>query len=191
MNTPALRRQRGMTLIVALVMLVMITLLAMSTFNLGKSSIQVVNNMQNRDEGIAASRRVLDEAMSNTRFFETPEDALAAPCSNSNQRCHDVNGDGKADIVTTLSKPSCVKARSIKTTELDLANTEDQGCSVGIQQGGFGMAGSAAVTGNSMCADTTWEMMATSQDQHVESKVEVVQGVGVRVSSDSVDTSCK
>jgi type II secretory pathway pseudopilin PulG len=191
MTSPALRRQRGMTLIVALVMLVMITLLAMSTFNLGKSSIQVVNNMQNRDEGIAASRRVLDEAMSGTRFFETPEDALANPCANSNQRCHDINGDATTDIVTTLSQPSCVKARSIKSTELDLSNTEDQGCSLGTQQGGFGMAGSSAVTGNSMCADTTWEMMATSQDQLVQSKVDVVQGVGVRVSSDAVDSSCK
>ena len=55
MKLHAFHRQRGMTLFVALVMLVLISLLAMSTFNLGKSSIQVVNNMQNRDEGIAAS----------------------------------------------------------------------------------------------------------------------------------------
>jgi Tfp pilus assembly protein PilX len=190
MKYPVLQRQRGMTLFVALVMLVLITLLAMSTFNLGKSSVQVVNNMQNRDEGIAASRRVLDEAMSSTRFSDTPEDALAAPCINSNQRCHDINGDGAVDIVTTLSKPACVKVRSIKTNELDLALEEDRGCSVGTPQT-FGMAGSSAQTGNSLCADSTWELLATSEDKQVQSKVEVVQGVGLRISSDNVDTSCK
>ena len=190
MKHPALHRQSGMTLVVALVMLVLITLLAMTTFNLGKSSIQVVNNMQNRDEGIAASRRVLDEAMSGTRFFETPADALAAPCQESNKRCSDVNGDGINDIVTTLTKPACVKVKKIKTQELDLEKKEDQGCSVGTQQGTFGMANSNAVTGNSMCAESTWEMTAISEDQQVQSRVEVVQGVGVRISSDNVETSC-
>lgn len=190
MNTPVLQRQRGTTLLVALVMLVLITLLALSTFNLGKSSIQVVNNMQNRDEGIAASRRTLDEAMSSTRFFETPEDSLAAPCTNSNQRCHDINGDGTVDIVTTLQKPACVKARSIKTIELDLTVEDDRNCTVGTGTT-FGMAGTSTVTGNSLCADSTWEITATSEDQQVQSRVEVVQGVGVRVKSDNVDTSCK
>lgn len=190
MKTPVLQRQRGMTLFVALVMLILITLLAMSTFDLGKSSVQVVNNMQNRDEGIAASRRVLDEAMSSKRFFDTPEDALAAPCGDSNKRCHDTNGDGTVDIVTTLSRPACVKARSIKNSELDLADQEDRGCSVGVSQN-FGQVGGAAQQGNSMCADSTWELLATSEDQQVQSQVEVVQGVAVRVSADNVETSCK
>jgi len=183
----ALRQQRGMTLVVALVMLVLITLLAMTTFNLGKSSIQVVNNMQNRDEGIAASRNVLDEAMSSTRFFDTPADALDQPCLNSNHRCFDMNGDGVIDIVTALSAAKCVKVRTIKSNELDLGVDEDRGCSVGSSND-HGIVGPK---GNSMCADTTWEMTATSQDQHVQSEVEMVQGVAMRVSTDNVETSCK
>jgi Tfp pilus assembly protein PilX len=190
MKFPSHQRQRGMTLIVALVMLVLITMLAMTTFNLGKSSIQVVNNMQNRDEGINASRNVLDEAMSSTRFFETPEDALNAPCLNSNHRCYDVNGDGINDIVAALSNATCVKVRTIKSNELDLNNEEDRGCSLGAS-GDFGIVGGRAQKGDSMCADTVWEMTATSEDQLAQSRAEVVQGVGVRVSSDSVETSCK
>lgn len=190
MKSPALQRQRGMTLFVALVMLVLITLLAMSTFNLGKSSIQVVNNMQSRDEGIAASRRVLDEAMSSTRFIDTPQDALAAPCGTSNVRCSDVNGDGLNDIVTTLSKPSCIKVKSIKNMDLNLGNSEDRGCTVGVQQGTFGQANSGGTSGNSMCSDTTWEMTASSEDKTVQSKVDVVQGVAVRVATSNADTYC-
>jgi len=184
----ALRRQSGMTLVVALVMLVLITLLAMTTFNLGKSSIQVVNNMQNRDEGIAASRSVLDEAMSSTRFFDTPNDALDQPCLNSNHRCFDLNGDGVIDIVTSLSAAKCVKVRTIKTNELELSSEEDRNCSVGAS-GNSGIVGSDK--GNSMCADSTWEMTATSQDQQAQSEVQVVQGVAMRVATTNIETSCK
>lgn len=188
MKHPAVRRQRGMTMVVALVMLVLITLLAMTTFNLGKSSIQVVNNMQNRDEGIAASRNVLDEAMSSTRFFDTPNDALNQPCLNSNHRCFDLNGDSVIDIVTVLSPAKCIKVRTIKTNELDLGVEEDRNCSVGSSNS-TGIVGSDK--GNSMCADSTWEMMATSQDQQAQSEVQVVQGVAMRVSTTNIETSCK
>lgn len=189
MKSPAFQRQRGMTLFVALVMLVLISLLALSTFNLGKSSIQVVNNMQNRDQSIAASRRTLDEAISSNRFFDTPSDSLASPCGSPNHRCHDINGDGVDDIVTTLSKPACVKIKTLRATDLDLSKSEDAGCAVGVQQGQSGMMG--APTDNSLCADTTWEITATSEDKLVQSKVEVVQGVAVRIPQANADTSCK
>lgn len=188
MKSHAFHRQRGMTLFVALVMLVLISLLAMSTFNLGKSSIQVVNNMQNRDQSIAASRRTLDEAISSNRFFDTPQDALASFCGTANHRCHDINGDGVNDIVTTLSRPSCIKVRTVQTRELDLNNDEDAGCAVGVQQGQSGLIGGKP--GNSLCADTTWEMTASSEDSQTQTKVEVVQGVGVRVPQANADTSC-
>jgi hypothetical protein len=42
-----------------------------------------------------------------------------------------------------------------------------------------------------MCADSTWEMMATSQDQQAQSEVQVVQGVAMRVSTTNIETSCK
>jgi len=189
MKSPALQRQRGMTLFVALVMLVLISLLAMSTFNLGKSSIQVVNNMQNREQSIAASRRTLDEVISSNRFFDTPADSLAAPCGTSNHRCHDINGDGVNDIVTTLTTPACVKVKTLRAADLDLANSEDAGCAVGVQQGQSGLMG--APTDNSLCADTTWEITASSEDKLVQSKVDVVQGVAVRIAQANAETSCK
>ncbi len=189
MKSPALQRQRGMTLFVALVMLVLISLLAFSTFNLGKSSIQVVNNMQNRDQSIAASRRTLDEAISSNRFFDTPADSLASPCGSPNKRCHDINGDGVNDIVTTLTTPVCVKVKNLRAPDIDMSNSEDAACAVGVQQGQSGLVG--APTDNSLCADTTWEIIATSEDKLVQSKVEVVQGVAVRIPQANAETSCK
>src|SRR5437763_142545 len=42
-------RQRGATLIVSLIMLLLITLLAVSSFTLGKANLQIVGNIQQRE----------------------------------------------------------------------------------------------------------------------------------------------
>ncbi len=184
-----LQRQRGVTLVVALIMLVLLTLLALTSFNLGKSNLQIVSNMQQRDEAIAASREVIEETISNTRFFDTPTNLLNNPCDGVlNTRCIDVNGDGTTDVRVALTPaPSCVKAAYIKTTTLDLSDSEDLACSAGSSQN-FGVAG--AYTGNSECANSVWEVHAVATDVATEATVEVVQGIAVRVDKDSIATNC-
>lgn len=185
---PRLRRQRGVTLITALVLLVLLTLVALTTFNVGKSNLQIVSNMQQRDEAAAAAREVLEEVISNTRFTVTPEHVLATPCGADNQRCVDTNGDGKDDVrVKITPSPKCVKAPVIKNTALDLARAEDQVCSMGSSQS-FGVAG--AVDGNSACADSVWEISAEATDIETEAQVTVTQGVAVRVARDDVTNNC-
>ncbi|TLY59071.1 MAG: hypothetical protein E6K48_12365 [Gammaproteobacteria bacterium] len=49
-------RQRGATLIVSLIMLLLITLLAVSSFTLGKANLQIVGNMQQRNQAFAAAQ---------------------------------------------------------------------------------------------------------------------------------------
>ena len=186
---PHAGRERGITLVTALVMLVLLTLVALTSFNVGKSNLQIVSNMQQRDEATAAAREVIEETISNTRFFVTPEHILANPCGAPNQRCVDTNGDGKTDVkVAIAQKPKCVKAPVIKNTALNLGDTEDERCSMGSPQGGFGIAG--AVDGNSACADSIWEITAAATDVETEAKVEVTQGVAVRVARDDVTNNC-
>ena len=183
-----LHRQQGATLVVALIMLVLLTLLALTSFNVSKSSLQVVSNMQQRDEAVAAAREVIEETISSTRFFNTPGDVLANPCGGPNQRCIDTNGDGRTDVTVTLTPPpSCVKAQSIKNSDLDVANEDDAGCTIGAQQN-YGTAG--AVTGNSECANSIWEVTAVATDATTQATVNVTQGIAVRVAKDDVATSC-
>lgn len=185
---PLQRRQRGVTLVTALVMLVLLTLIALTTFNVGKSNLQVVSNMQQRDEAAAAAREVIEEAISNTRFTVTPDAVLAKPCGADNQRCVDTNGDGQDDVrVQIKPRPKCVMAPMIRNTALDLAKVEDQVCSMGSSQS-FGIAG--AVDGNSACADSVWEIGAEATDIETEAQVTVTQGVAVRVARDDVTNNC-
>lgn len=183
-----LHRQQGITLVMALIMLVLLTLLALTSFNLGKSNLQVVSNMQQRDEAIAAAREVIEETISNTRFFNTPAAVLDTPCGAPNTRCIDVNADGVNDITVTLTPaPVCVKAQIIKNSSLDLADTEDAGCSVGSAQN-FGVAGAA--TGNSECANSVWDVNAVAIDNTTQASVKVTQGIAVRVARDDIATNC-
>jgi Tfp pilus assembly protein PilX len=182
-------RERGITLITALIMLVLLTLIALTSFNLGKSNLQIVTNMQQRDEAQAAAREVLEETISNTRFFVTPDNILANPCNGeANTRCVDSNGDGKTDVKVAIAPaPKCVKAPVIKNTALRLEKTEDAECSMGSPQN-FGVAG--AVDGNSACADSIWEVTAVATDVETAAQATVTQGVAVRVARDDVTNNC-
>jgi len=184
----SLRRQRGITLITALIMLVLMTLIALTAFNVGKSNLQVVSNMQQRDEAQAAAREVIEETISNTRFFVTPNDILADPCGEANHRCVDTNGDKKPDVKVALAPaPKCVNAPVVRNSALNLANPEDAGCSMGGGQN-FGVAG--AVDGNSACADSIWEINAIATDMQTQAEVKVTQGVSVRIARDDVTNNC-
>lgn len=185
----AARRQRGFTLMVALIMLVLLTLLALSSFNLGNSDLQIVSNMQQRTQAVGAARETLEQVISSTRFFTTPADSLANACNGvANTHCVDTNGDGQTDVTVELTPaPACVKTQAIKNTALDLSNSEDVGCALGAAQS-FGVAGS--VTGDSLCENSLWEVHAVATDQVTEARAEVVQGISVRVAKDDVATSC-
>jgi Tfp pilus assembly protein PilX len=182
------RRQRGMVLLVGMIMLVLMTLFAVTTFNLGKASLQIVGNMQQRNEAVTIAQSAIEEAISTTQFFLTPGTVFFKTCSGPNTRCYDINGDGKADITVALTpNPVCIAARTIKNASLNLADTNDMGCAVGTSQS-FGIVGS--VTGDSLCASSVWEINAVAADAVTQTRAVVAQGVAVRVPTDNVGASC-
>lgn len=190
---PMQHNQHGATLVISLILLVMLTLFAVTSFNLGKSSMQTVGNMQHRNEAMSAAQQVLEETISTTRMFETPSAIIlnGDPGCNggaANTKCVDVNGDGGTDIIVTLTPtPSCIKAQPILNSNLDNTKASDTGCSVQAAQA-LGVAGAA--TGNSLCADSLWEATAVAQDNSTGAKFSVTQGIGVRVALDDITASC-
>ncbi|HET7401625.1 MAG TPA: PilX N-terminal domain-containing pilus assembly protein [Usitatibacter sp.] len=82
MNIPAisqggLRRQRGITLVVALILLVMVTLLAISSFRASNTNLKVVSSMQGRNEAVAASQAAIEQVISNANFTTDPTGVAA------------------------------------------------------------------------------------------------------------------
>jgi len=193
--TAGLRRQRGTTLIVALIMLVLLTLFAVSSMNTANTNLRVVGNMQEKNEALAAAQQVLESVISTPQFIANPANAVPVPCGQANKACTDVTGDGVPEFTTTLlgpeptspAQPTCVTVQPIKNADLVLSNPEDLGCSSGQQQQ-FGVAG--AVTGDSLCSNTVWEVKARTVSENTGATVTVTQGVGVRVSADTAGSSC-
>lgn len=183
-----LNRQQGITLVTALIMLLLLTILALTSFSLGNSNLRVVGNMQRREQALAAAHQVLEETISSAQFATTPDNAVPNPCGAPNQRCIDADGDGKTDIKVTLSPPpACSKVQPIKNSDLNLNDSEDAGCAVGASQN-FGVAG--ATDGNSDCDNSVWDVSAVATDTATQASVKVVQGVAVRIARDDVASNC-
>jgi Tfp pilus assembly protein PilX len=186
MTVTPMRRQQGSTLVVALIMLVLLTLFATSSFNTAKTNLMVVGNMQATTEAANVAQQAIETMISTTQFITSPSNAVASPCGGTpNTLCFDVNGDNVTDYTTTFTpQPTCIIVKAIKNSELVLTNTEDLGCSAGQQQQ-FGVSG--ATSGDSLCSNTVWEISARTTGTTGASAT-VIQGIGIRVSND--DASC-
>jgi Tfp pilus assembly protein PilX len=183
--TPRRSRQRGATLMVSMIMLLLITLLTIASFKLGKGNLQIVNNMQQRSQTQVAAQSAIELAISSPNFAATPNDAIPippaaavpTPCSRlSNTTCVDVNGDGITDVTVALAS-TCVRTQVISNAVLDLTKPKDVGCSLGASQN-FGIAG--ATNNNSLCADMLWDLQAVATDAISNAQSTIHQGVTLR-----------
>lgn len=102
MIVPRLRKmQQGVTLIVGLIMLTLITVMAVTAFQLSMGNQQSVGNMQFRDQALAAANFVLEQQVAGN--LETPIEAQTGiPV--------DLNDDGTSDILVDVAVPTCMTA---------------------------------------------------------------------------------
>jgi Tfp pilus assembly protein PilX len=177
MNSPS-SRQQGAALIVSLIMLILISLLAVASFRLGKSDLQIVGNMQQRKQALSAAQQTIERVISTTQFTATPTNAVPNPCNGPNTACVDVNGDGVADVNVNIVV-SCKAIQPIPTTYPSI----DPGCLVGTNpnQGTVG-----ASNNNSQCSNSVWDVQATATDVVTNAQYVVDQGVAVKVPSADV-----
>ncbi len=190
MNLQAIgSRQRGMALVVGLILLALMTVMAITSFNIGRTSLDIVGNMQQRQQVIVAANSAIQEAISTVRLFQAPGSIFLDPCGGTqNTRCFDINNDGEPDITVTLSpQPTCIQAQTIPNGALTLGDPNQAGCATGAAQT-FGIEGAA--TGSSLCANSVWEVTAVATDVVTGAEIVVTQGAAVRVSTDDVGTTC-
>lgn len=191
MNTTP-HSQRGITLVVSLIMLVLMTLLAATSFNMAKNDLNVVGNMQQRSQTRDAARAVLEMTYSSTSFMNTPSSSLIGTCAGNNiinSTCFDFNGDGDDDVKVAISPaPACLTAQTILNSSLDLSDPNDLGCAVGVSNQTGIVGGNTA--GASLCANTVWELNLTATDLSSGANSTVTAGAAARTSMDNVAAAC-
>ena len=192
-------RQRGVTLLVALIFLLIFALLAAAALNSTLTSGQAIGNMQWRNEAIAAANDAIDQILSTTDFATNTANFTALV--NATPYQVDINGDGINDITVSFplvsidggaaaAGPRCLRFRSIPLTALNATAPNDIGCfgSSAAENSGLGTADAGGGTGTtpfaagqSICANTEWAVPVRAADAVTRTSVTVVQGVGVRV----------
>jgi len=169
--------QHGATLTIAMIMLVLLTLFVLAAMNMTNMNFKVMGNEQARNEALAAGQQAIEQVAS-TNF-------PAAPVASTVNV--DVNGDGTNDYVVAVAKPVCQNSIPIKLVELDITKAGDIPCfGSGVSPApGVPMGGS----GNSLCANTQWDISATVTDPttNTGTTVTVHQGIGQRV---PIGTTC-
>lgn len=100
MRSAGFSSQRGATLIIGLIMVVLITLIVVNAFTLSSSNLKSVGNMQMRDESIAAANQAIEQVLSSN--FTDPPTATSINV--------DINKDDTNDYVVSVAAPACIRA---------------------------------------------------------------------------------
>jgi len=179
--------QRGATLIIALIMLVALAMLSAWAFNGSQMNMRVVGNSQARQEVVGAAQAAIELTIS-SQMFATDPVAVAASAIPV-----DVDGDAQSDYQAQLSPPpSCYRVRVLKVNELDPGNAGDREClgSSGSPNPGIETTGSAPPTGDSLCADSEWNVRAVVTDPRSNANAAVNQGVAIRSLTTDTANAC-
>ena len=176
-------RQRGISLVLGMIMLVLLTLLAVSAFQASNVNLRIAGNMQVRQEMQAASQTAIESVLSSPSFVDTsiPVPSVAVSLNNATY------------TVDFTPAPSCTGIVDIPTEDLVPTNPDDFVC---IPSGALPGASSGIFTAGgppsppSYCSNTRWAVIANVADANSGGNTTLEQGVAVRMSKPKALTGC-
>ena len=167
-------RQRGATLLVGMVMLVLLTLLALSAINSSTVNLKVVGNMQYQAEAKSAAQAGLNTIMSKGSYFSDPG---TAPTSIT----VDTTGDGNADYTVAITPPCILSTTSIPVSQLSVSSANDLLCLSSSTLKNAGIMGQNTGAALSDCARVTWQVTAAVNDTITNANVQLVEAANQRM----------
>jgi hypothetical protein len=201
-----MRAQRGSVLLVVMIFLLVFGMMTAAAFRGSMTSVQAIGNMQWRNEAITAANDAIDRLLSTADFATNT--AVVTQGVNAAPFPLDINGDGVTDISVNFPPvprdvgpdrpgPRCLRAEPIPAAQLNPSLPADLGCFGSSSSGssGLGIAAGAGGTGTatvtqspSLCSNTEWSITVRAVDAVTNTRVDVVQGVGVRVPTTAIPT---
>ncbi len=163
------RSQTGVTLLVTLIMLILVTLMVTTAFSLSKSNLKSVGNMQFRNEALAAANVAIEQQISSAANFTNPvaksisvgsyNVSVAKPvCMYTTDVVEDNSADGNANI--KMDGPSSASSNSGTGT-------------------GTGTSTVAPPVVNGSYVNTYWDIAATVDDGISGALVTAHQGIRI------------
>jgi hypothetical protein len=162
---PAISAQRGaITIFICMMMLIFMTMMVVTAFSMSSVNLQSVNNVQVRNEAIAAAQNVIERVIASP--FTTDDEALADAALDDFGV--DINGDGVFDYFVDLPQPVCVRFTRANTSVAASVQLPEMG----------------AID----AWNTVWDLDAIATDVVTGARVRVRQGV-LRLLSDAQKNS--
>jgi len=161
MMTPVARiKQSGAVLIVSLIMLVLITLTVVTSYNFSTTNLQAVGNMQFRQESIIAAN-MATEIVTSSAFTNSPA---------AQEIVIDIDDDGTNDYTVAISAPNCEDATALSSSSPSSISLPNM---------------SSDATWN-----TLWKIEATVTDANSGASVKIVSGIRTVVNQTTKETNC-
>lgn len=184
-------QQRGAVLFVGLIMLILITLLAVSAIRLANTNLMVVGNEQFQKEAEDAANYHLDLALNSNEFTARNVDRSATLPAFSG-----TTASTETSYHVKVPPPVCKRFRYVKKGELVNADNsvpvDNLPCFGSNSSSGLTMVVDASeLNDNSLCATSLWEMTADVELPGTGAKTQVVQGVEMRIDYAEAKSACK
>jgi hypothetical protein len=168
--------QHGLTLIVSLIMLIVLTLLVVSAIRFGNINLRIANNAQSEVEANAAAQVAIEQTLSLINAASNPAEIAAQPQLSVST--------GGTTIKVAVAAPACKLSKNIVTTELDPGSANDQPCFEGPPPDPIFDKDGKPVGQPTACKDQQWDVTASVDDGSTGAKLTMLQGVAMRVSAD-------
>ncbi len=166
-------RQSGITLVVSLIMLVVLTLLVVSAIRFGNINLRIAGNAQTEAEAVAATQVAIEIMLKEVSTATKVDEVAAQPTM--------VVSTGGASYTVNAAKPVCILSKNILGTDLDPTKASDRPCIEGNDPDrpitSTGVLGAVA----SVCKDQQWDVSATLADSSSGAQITMLQGVALRV----------
>lgn len=199
------RAQRGATLLIAMIFLLIFGVVAASALSGSMTSAKAIGNMQWRNEAVNAANGLIESLLANADFAQRA--SVVTNQVNSAPPAVDVNGDGIGDVQvtfpavtiagTTAAGPRCLRAKPVPEASLNPDDPHDTVCYGGGDPNATGVgkadetgSGTSSTPNPGMCSNTEWSITVQADDPATRTSVAVTQGVGVRVMRPVADSYC-
>lgn len=168
----ARRSQRGMTLVIGLVMLMVLTLLVVSAIRFSNVNLQLAGNAQVQAEAQAAAQVAVEQVV---------QTALAGGNLSSIPQTTTTVSTGGASYSVTVAKPVCTMTQDIdpKTLTNSVADQKCFGSTDSTDRQFLAGGGQTAV--RTACQNQVWDIQASVGDGNSGAAVTTLQGVALRV----------
>lgn len=166
-------KQQGATLLVAMIMMVVLTLLVVFAIRSGNTNLRIVGNMQTQAETTAATQQVIEQVIEQIKVTDDisliPAQTLPVSIGNVTYTV----------AVTAMTK--CLVEIPVLSTDLNPSNANDLPC-FESPDGDKAITADGKVTAKpAACKTQQWDIEAGVTDGTSGAKTTQVQGISIRV----------